>query len=85
MFRRFRASRALVAALLVAALAAPPMSRAQSGDPGSADSPMGPVFAVLCGAGVSLSRMVPGVAIVVVVTAAACVGMLLDGWSTADP
>lgn len=85
MFRHSRVPRALVAALLVAALAAPPVSRAQPGDPDSADSPLGPVLAVMCGAGVSIARMAPGVAIVVVATAAACFGMLLDGWSTPDP
>ena len=85
MFRRFRAPRVLVAALLLAALAAPPVSRAQPLAPGSADSPLGPVFAVFCGAGISISRMAPGVAIVTVVTAVACFGMLLDGWASPDP
>ena len=84
MFRSKRPLRALAAVAVAAALAAPPVSRAQSDPSQPASSPIGVVFAVLCGAGININRMAPGVPIVVVVTAASCLGMLVDAMATED-
>ena len=86
MFRSNRSSRTLVALGLAAVLLAPLPARAVDDvAPPTGGSPAGVIFAVLCGASISINRMAPGVPIVVAVGAAACLGMLLDAAASPDP
>jgi len=85
MFRSRSPRAALATAALALALLGPLPSLADSEPPPPSESPMGVVLAVFCGAGISISRMAPGIPIVVVVTTVSCLGMFLDAFSSRDP
>lgn len=85
MLSKRRPLAAVAAAALALTLLAPLPTRADETPPRGDGSPLGVVFAVLCGAGVSISRLAPGVPIVVVVTAVSCLGMFIDGFASPDP
>lgn len=74
----------LVALGLAALLLAPLPARAVDGNtPDTGSSMVGVVFAVICGASISITRMLP-VPIVVATGAVACFGMLVDAMATPD-
>lgn len=76
--------RPLAALALLAALLAPLPARAGDLDPSTGESWVGVVFAVICGASISINRFAPGTPIVVAVGAVACFGMLVDAMATPD-
>jgi hypothetical protein len=74
----------MVALALAALLLAPLPARAVDGtDPPSDSSLVGVVFAVVCGASISITRMLP-VPVVVATGAFACLGMLVDAMVSPD-
>lgn len=84
MTRIARLRRPLAALALLAVLCAPLPARAEDPEPPAGESWVGVVFAVICGASVTINRFVPGTPIVVVVGAVACLGMLADAMATPD-
>lgn len=84
MNRIVRLRRPLAALAFVAALLAPLPARAEEPLPPAEESPIGVIFAVICGASIHINRQLPGLPIVVVVGAAACLGMLVDAMATPD-
>lgn len=85
MFRFDRSRRALAALALVALLFAPLPGRALAEDvPDPEGTKAGVILAVICGASLSLSRLAPGVPIVVSVAIFSCLGMLADAMTTPD-
>lgn len=84
MLRSTGIRRTVLACGLAAALLAPLPARADAGEPSTGGSKQGVVMAVLCGAGINISRTTP-IPIVVTVTAVACMGMLMDAMLTPDP
>ena len=84
MHRSKRPRQALIALGLVALLLAPLPARAVDGTAPPTDSSMvGVIFAVVCGASISITRMLP-VPIVVATGAVACFGMLVDAMASPD-
>lgn len=84
MFRFERLRRPLAALALLAVLCAPLPARAEDTAPPAGESWVGVIFAVICGASISINRFVPGTPIVVVVGAVACLGMLADAMAEPD-
>ena len=84
MHRSKRPRRTLVALGLAALLLAPLPARAVDGSsPDTGSTMVGVVFAVICGASISISRMLP-IPIVVATGAVACFGMIVDALASPD-
>jgi hypothetical protein len=84
MHRSKRPRRTLVALGLAALLLSPLPARAVDGtEPPTDSSVVGVIFAVICGASISITRMLP-IPIVVASGAVACFGMLVDAMVTPD-
>lgn len=84
MHRLYRLRHPLAALVLAAALLAPPPVRADDAPPPADGSPAGVVFAMLCGASISINRMAPGIPVVFTVGAFSCFAMLVDAMATRD-
>ncbi len=85
MSRFDRSRRALATLALGALLLAPLSTRALAGsEPDTGESKAGVVFAVICGASVSINRMAPGTPIVVAVGAFSCAMMVALAWAEPD-
>lgn len=85
MFRFDRPRRALATLALAAMLIAPLPTRALGGDAATPDETrIGVIFAVICGASASISRLAPGIPIVVSVTIFSCAAMLMDAMASPD-
>ncbi len=85
MLRSNRLRRGLLPLALAALLLAPAAARAEDpSDPTTGATPVGVAFAMVCGASLSIVKMLP-VPIVGAVAAFSCAVMLMDAMATPDP